>query len=81
MKEIKRRIQVLKLSNQDKLLNRIGIKSVIKGKFEIDDKEEQFNDKKDYSHVDYMLKMQEILEISNVYIYVLDFYLGETGLN
>jgi hypothetical protein len=73
LREIKRRIQVLKLSNAERLLSKLGIKSAQKGKFETEEEQEGKSDK-----VDYMLKLQEIFEISDDYTMVLDFFKNET---
>ena len=56
MEEIKRRILILRLSNQDKLLSKIGIKYQSRGKFSTGDEVDE--------HSDYTLKLMEILEIS-----------------
>lgn len=71
--ELKRRIQVLKLSNHEKLLNKIGIKSASKGKFENNIETSPRQNAK--QKMDYDIKLKEILEISNVFTAVLEYKL------
>lgn len=73
LREIKRRLQVLKLSNQERLLTRIGIKSAQKGKF--DTEVEADAEKKQKNRVDFVHKLEEILEISDVCTLILEYHL------
>lgn len=75
LNELKRRIQILKLNNADKLLSKIGIKSASKGKFEQED--EELIDSVEKPLIDYMLRIQEILEVSHVYILIVEYEMGQ----
>lgn len=74
-KELKRRIQVLKLSSLDKLLGRLGIKSHLKGKFENQDRSTSAGKKEQLP--DYMLKLQELFEVPEVLVDILEYKLLE----
>jgi len=52
--ELKRRIQILKLSNADKLLSKIGIKITKQGKFDQEDEELNEDEK---PTIDYVLRI------------------------
>lgn len=69
--ELKRRIQVLKLPNVEKLLSKVGIKTITKGKFDLEDEEI------DSEKVDYIHKFMEVLEISDVYINIVEYEMGQ----
>jgi len=57
-------------------LNRLGIKSALKGKFYTD-----YNGELQEGSKNYILKLQETLEISEVFIHILEYELGTKDQN
>ena len=67
--EIKRRLQILRISSVDKLLFKIGIKSQKKDKF--DESEASPKNRQKKSSFDYATKLKSLLEISDLHFQVI----------